>query len=379
MKGDSSEGADMAARPDTRIAGMDALRGCVALLVVLHHAAIIYGARGGWYYYETPHAETPSSVLLTFFCTLNQSWFMGLFFLLAGYFTPPALARRGPSAFAADRVMRLGLPIIGYALLLHPLTVALAQTSKGRPFAETLARVWRGGHFELGPLWFALALLVFTFAWLAAGRRWPSPGAFPSNRTLLWAALLTGACAFLLRLAWPVGTEVSGMQFGYFASYIFLFAAGCLAAEARLLQAIPADRALFWRRAAKLAAPVLPAIFLIDAWLGHPLGRFEGGANPAALVYAFWEPFVAWGVILGLLLAFQKRFAILDGQWARLARRSFAIYVIHPPILTGVAIAWADVAAPPLLKFGATGAVACLLCFVAAGLVLRLPGVNRVL
>lgn len=379
MKGDSSIGSDIASKPDARVAGLDALRGCVALLVVLHHAAIVYGAQGGWYYHELAPSDRPSSILLTFFCTLNQAWFMGLFFLLAGYFTPPALARRGPSAFAADRVLRLGLPILGYALLLHPITVALAQTTRGRPYLETLAHVWRGAHFETGPLWFALALLAFTFAWLVFGRRWPSPKNFPSNRDLLWAALLTGAAAFLLRLHWPVGAEVAGMQFGYFASYAVLFVAGCLAAQARLLQAIPAGSALFWRRVAKLAAPVLPAVFLIDAWLGHPLGRFEGGLNAAALVYAFWEPFVAWGIILGLLVAFQKRFTILDGVSARLARRSFAIYVIHPPILTGVAVAWAGVEAPPLLKFAATGVAACLACHLAAGLVLRAPGVDRIL
>ena len=55
MMGDSSSEAT-AERRNARDAGLDALRGCVALLVVLHHAAIIYGAKGGWYYYETPYS-----------------------------------------------------------------------------------------------------------------------------------------------------------------------------------------------------------------------------------------------------------------------------------------------------------------------------------
>ena len=50
------------------------------------------------------------------------------------------------------------------------------------------------------------------------------------------------------------------------------------------------------------------------------------------LTYAFWEPFVAWGVILGLLALFQRRFASL-GVWHRLGRRAYLIYIIHPPFL----------------------------------------------
>lgn len=374
-----SDAPEHAMSKASRNAGMDALRGAVTLLVVLHHTAIIYGAQGGWYYYEVPHSDRLSSLLLTFFCAANQAWFMGLFFLLAGYFTPPALARKGASAFAADRVVRLGLPIIGYALLLHPLTVAIAQTAKGRPFLEALTGAWRALNFGLGPLWFALALLVFSGAWIIAGRSLNALRAFPSNGALLAAALLTGAAAFVLRLVWPVGVSVFGQQFGYFASYIVLFVAGCLAANARLLEAIPPDQSRIWRRIALVVLPVLPIIAFAPGPLGLSPGKFEGGWTLGALTYAFWEPFVAWGVILSLLVYFQRRFATLDPGWTLLVRRAFAIYVIHPPILTAVAVAWRDVGAPPLLKFGATGAVACLLCFFAAGLLLRVPGVNRVL
>ncbi|WP_316195406.1 MULTISPECIES: hypothetical protein [unclassified Bradyrhizobium] len=104
----------------------------------------------------------------------------------------------------------------------------------------------------------------------------------------------------------------------------------------------------------------------------------EGGLNVQALVYAFWEPFVAWGFLLGLLTAFQRRFARLTDGWTRLARRAYLIYIIHPPILVGTALAWRDIAAPGLLKFVITGSVACTLCYLAAGLLLRVPGVARV-
>jgi hypothetical protein len=95
-------------------------------------------------------------------------------------------------------------------------------------------------------------------------------------------------------------------------------------------------------------------------------GPAEGGLNLQALTYAFWEPFVAWGFIMGLLTFFQRRFAELSGLWPNLARRAFLIYIIHPPVLVGVAVAWHEVSAPALVKFLVTGSLACALCYLIA-------------
>ena len=82
---------------------------------------------------------------------------------------------------------------------------------------------------------------------------------------------------------------------------------------------------------------------------------------------------------MGLVHAFQRKLRKLNATWAALARRSYAIYIIHPPVLVGVALAWRDVPAPPLVKFAVTGAVACLVCFFVAGQLLRAPGFDKVL
>jgi peptidoglycan/LPS O-acetylase OafA/YrhL len=81
---------------------------------------------------------------------------------------------------------------------------------------------------------------------------------------------------------------------------------------------------------------------------------------------------------LVLLFRFQQRFAVLNGFWRSLAARAYAIYVIHPPVLVGVALAWRTLAAPALVKFAVTGTVTCGLCFILAGWLLRIPGARRV-
>jgi hypothetical protein len=212
-----------------RNGGIDALRAAVTLLVVLHHTAIAYGAEGGWYYRETAPNSSLSGRLLVLFCTTNQAWFMGFFFLLAGYYTPPAFERRGAAAFLKSRWLRLGTPLLFYALAIHPVVVALAQTAHDRPFAQTLLSLWSHARFEPGPLWFAEALLIFAalyVAWRLLTAKAPRVRAFPSNLALLTAALAAGAAAFGLRLIWPVGVNVGFLQLGYFSGYVVLFWAG---------------------------------------------------------------------------------------------------------------------------------------------------------
>lgn len=371
--------------PRARNAGIDALRIGTTFLVVLHHTAITYGAIGGWYYKEIPTDGSLSSMLLVFFCTFNQAWFMGLFFLLAGYYTPAALQAKGSWHYLRDRLWRLGIPLLVYGFVVGPMTIALAQTARDKPFADTLLWLWRHGEFEKGPLWFAWALLIFAVVavlWRTLGTRRAQAGAeraFPTNAALLAAALATGVVAFALRLQWPVGKEVWGLQLGYFASYSVLFAAGCLAASPRWLERWPEAQVSTWRRIAWIALPVLPIVALLGGRLLGIQGRPEGGWSIPALVYALWEPFVAWGVILALLQRSQRRFLELGPIGSRLARRAFAIYAIHPPVVVAVTLAWRSVAAPALLKFALSASIACVLCYLLAGLLLRLPGVRRVL
>ena len=366
-----------------RNAGLDALRASLTLLVVMHHTAITYGAIGGWFYREVSTDRSLSSTLLVYFCTVNQAFFMGLFFLLAGYLTPGAVERHGTRRYAIDRFKRLGLPLLFFGWLLGPVTIAMAQTARGHAFADTLVKLLRDGTFENGPLWFAQALLIFAcvaMLWLKLTPRlqqlWPGQGEiapWPSNVAMLGAATVTGAVALVLRVFWPVGVNVWGLQLGYFASYVVLFAFGCFAARHHWLEFLPADKVRTWWRVALLALPTLPIVYF--------LGRAVPGLREPVLgyVYAFWEPLVAWGVILKLLWEFQRKFTVLDGLWKSLARRAYTIFIIHPPVLVAVALAWRGIPTNGLVKFAVTGTVTCALCFIFAGWLLRVPALRKIL
>ena len=364
-----------------RNAGLDALRACLTLLVVFHHCAITYGAIGGWYYHEVAAGPSVASALLTLFCAINQAFFMGLLFFLAGYYTPPSIERKGAVRFLADRSLRLGLPLLIYGFLIGPATIALAQSGAGHPFPDTLRHLWQKGTFENGPMWFAEALLIFSVAAALLHIVFPRTVArvtnrvarVPSDTTLAAAALLTGIAALALRSRWPVGINVWGLQLGYFASYVVLYAAGYRTARVHWIEHLSARQVRLWWRIALLALPVLPVAYLlakhVPALRGHP----------QEVIYAFWEPLVAWGTSLFLASRFQRRFDRLTGAWQSLSRRAYTIYIIHPPVLVGIALVWRTVPVSPFLKFAVTGGVACVTCYLIAGLLLRVPRLASIL
>jgi fucose 4-O-acetylase-like acetyltransferase len=45
---------------------------------------------------------------------------MGLFFLISGLVTPNSISRKGPRTFARDRLIRLGVPLVVWTLVIWP-------------------------------------------------------------------------------------------------------------------------------------------------------------------------------------------------------------------------------------------------------------------
>ncbi|WP_292392594.1 hypothetical protein [Methanoculleus sp. UBA303] len=67
--------------------------------------------------------------------------------------------------------------------------------------------------------------------------------------------------------------------------------------------------------------------------------------------YALWDSTVAVGMALGLVTLFRDRFDY-SGRFARfLSRHSYAVYVIHAPVIVFVAVAISNCAFPRRERF----------------------------
>jgi len=109
------------------------------------------------------------------------------------------------------------------------------------------------------------------------------------------------------------------------------------------------------------------------------LATAPGAGVLAQLGAALAENIFAVSAIIALLVLFRERLA---GQpaWARFAaQNTFAVYVIHPLVLVGVAILLAPIVAPAGVKFLILLALSVPLCWLFAYLLRRIPGVSRVL
>ena len=369
--------------------GLDALKAALTLLVVFHHSAITYGATGAWFYRELEPSQSWQSLLLVFFCTINQSYFMGAFFLIAGYFTLPAIERHGYTSFIHTRLVKLGIPLLVFGCILAPITVAISSTAKGDSFTVVLLGLWQKVVFIHGPLWFAQALLFLSLVAvavhiamsLAGDRKFNKTQAqvFPSNTSLFTGAVLCGVIAFALRLRWPITINTSGMLLGYFSSYVMLFFAGYWAAKNRWLEQIPCLIAKQWRRVMWITLPLLTPLAFLTTKFSIFAADPAGGWSIPALMYAMWEPFVAVGAILTLLVYFESRYKTLTTFQEKLSRRAYGIFIFHAPVLVAISVAWRTVDVPALFKFAISGALTCAISYAVVGLLLRIPKVGRVL
>ena len=115
-----------------------------------------------------------------------------------------------------------------------------------------------------------------------------------------------------------------------------------------------------------------------SALAGKPV-NFNGGLGLAAVVYALWEPFVAWGVIARLLVGLQVAVPTTSARWQHWDHCAYGAFILHAPVVVGLSVALAGRALPAALKFALVLGAGTALSFTLAGWLRRLPGAGRVL
>ena len=379
-----------AAKPLSRLDFVDNLRWVMIVLVVSMHAAVTYSHLGSWYFMEDPKPEPLTTLGFATYQVFLQAFFMGFLFLIAGYFVPGAYDRKGFSRFLRDRAVRLGIPALIYMLALDPCIVQGLLRGYHHittPFPKAYWRYLTSLGFvrASGPMWFAIALLIFCLFYGLArliGRRPENEPAAPlfGHAQVIGLWLLMGACTFLVRIMRPMGTNVLNMQLCYFSNYILLFLVGLLAGRGNWLLRIPYSFGMKWFTLALTVGVAAWFAIAIPVLGGHQLAQVSGGVTWQSAAFSFWESFFCLGMCLGFTVWFREKF----NRQSRLARwltdNCFAVYMFHPPVLIAVTLALQGWAAPKPAKFLAATALGVVLTYLASSLVLRrIPGLRRVL
>jgi ABC-type multidrug transport system ATPase subunit len=331
-------------------------------------------------------------VSLLVFSLFNQGWFMGAFFLLAGYFVPGSVDRRGPGAFLKDRLVRLGIPLLVFYFVLNPLSWLGLWLMPPALTGITTPPSWQAypRFIGLGPLWFVAMLLVFSLGYagwrMLAGKRAPSTPRASSAPTYLGVGIFVLALAgasYLMRMVIPLGQTVRGFPtLAYLPQYLSFFVVGIVASRRGWFRAVPGSMGIVGFVAAALAAVLLfplafsGRLFALDL---TALNNAFGNGSWQSAVYALWDSIFAVGMCLGLITLFRRSFNG-QGQFGRfLSRHSYAVYILHIPVVVVVAYALRGIQTAPLLKFGLASLVAVPASFAVAYIVGKIPLVSRVL
>jgi peptidoglycan/LPS O-acetylase OafA/YrhL len=84
-------------------------------------------------------------------------------------------------------------------------------------------------------------------------------------------------------------------------------------------------------------------------------------------------------MILAAVTFFRRFFSPERSLGTFLSQQSYAVYIIHIPIVVFIGIALKGIQLGPFLKFGIAAVIAVPTCFAIAYIIRKIPGVSRVL
>jgi glucan biosynthesis protein C len=380
----------------SRLLYLDNIRTLLIACVILGHLAMTYGAEGDWYYKEAGQGSDIAFLLFLPLAAVGVAFMMGLFFLIAGYFTPRAYDRKGAGRFLLDRLMRLGIPLLFYEVVINPLINYAINVHSG-DFRGSLWQYLPGyvrsrDSFGDGPVWFLEALLIFCVfyaLWRLLTRSAPraetdtrSDSKPPGNGAIALFALGLGVVTFVARIWVTVGVsyEPWHLELARFPQFIAMFVVGIVAYRRNWLATYSDAQARVWRWVALLFVLLLPALAVASGALTGTLDeRAAGGLNGLSLAYSVWEAFMGVAMVITVLVWFRRRFNC-QGRLARaMSEGTFAAYVLHPGIIIPLALTLSGIRINLGLKFLLVAPVALALCFGVGYCIRRLSLARKIL
>ena len=116
--------------------GLDVMRAFVVAGLVVFHSAAVFAVGTSWFV-----TDPRPSIGFSAFMLWGSPWGMPLLFLVSGMGARHAMRSRTATAFARERLARLGVPFVTGLVLLVPPMFYLAQLSEPG-FGEPYWRFW---------------------------------------------------------------------------------------------------------------------------------------------------------------------------------------------------------------------------------------------
>ena len=331
--------------PD-RLAYLDNLKVLMVAGVIAGHAIAGYAGMN-WTYADVAEGEmgivsrSVFGVLILPFAV----FVMALFFLVAGLMTPGSLERKGPGRFARDRLVRLGIPLAAFTLVLWPLMTYGLYRAAGSDWS--LWDVYADDPtLDNGPLWFVEALLIFSLAYAAwtAWRpyrrtRMAGPTEPIRARHLLFLGAGIAMATFVVRLWFPFDSlQFTNAHVWQWPECIGLFGLGIVSARRGWLQPVRETIRRGCGRVALIATAVLIAAFVSSQDPDASVEAFGGGWRWEALVLATIGGALSVAASIWVLAFFQRHVGRAGRTARAMGRAAYAAFILQGFPLVGAAL-----------------------------------------
>ncbi|MGR4928712.1 acyltransferase [Bradyrhizobium sp. CAR08] len=382
--------AHAAPRAKARNLSLDRARTFLTLVVLLHHAVIPYTYFG--------HTDPASWAGFDVVVLATDSFFMAMFFFLSGLFTWPGIARKAPSVFLRDRLLRLGLPFAIAAFTVIPLAyyaIALRH-DPGLSFTAFWWKTITVGPWPSGPIWFVWVLLAFDLT-ASLLYRVSAHLVDPGNRVSLrgfdqpavfWLLLVVvTAIAYVPALLYfggskwfelgPFSVQASRILL-YFAYFFIGVSVGAANFDRGILSAggqLPKQRRLW------VIATLIPyclmwgMIYIKREILGNP----DPQPHWYQAIYGTFFVLFSGSILLAILAFFLHQKSPGPNLLDRMQADAYGIFLVHYPIALWIQYALFDYGLPAIVKATIGFVLTVILSWGLTAALRKIPGASHVL
>jgi surface polysaccharide O-acyltransferase-like enzyme len=337
----------------TRLYCLDTLKVALTILVIFHHAAEPYYPESAWPYSPSNKAELMPWIW--HFLSVNASFFMGLFFLIAGYFVPKSFDRQEFKVFSQKKFFRLGLPLIIISTIISILL----------------------GQLEVAHLWYVESLLLFSMLY-ALVRLFIKPintdnPPQPNILGMLIVAAIMGVGGHFIRQVSPQDNWIWLLGFihiepAHYLQYAMMFVIGILAYRFQWLQNM--------KNSTGAVSLIIGVALAVGNYVRGNSGTWSG------IVYQYfgiYESLMCVFISAGLLWLFREYINGTNPFLDWCARQAYGAYIFHLFILLIVQNATDSIVLPGIVKFFMIAIITTALSFVVTSLICKIPGLRKVL
>ena len=354
-----------------RLYFLDNLKAFIILLVIVFHVAMGYTTWNlKWWYVN----DIQQSHFFDLFILTTDVYIMPIMFLIAGYFAPGVLVKKGGNLFGQDKLKRIVIPWLGGVIFLAPLiaySAIFSRTATPPNYFSFWANDFFTKYYQQAHYWF-LGILVLFFAFLIIAykinphyfEKQPQPG-IPSAKFFVLFAVISALPFFIANLFYPADTWMPlklifmiqpvriGLYACYFALGIYAWKNSWFTVDGYFPRLVP------WVTCA-VVMMVAFAIYRIVFTLTPNIPILYKAGH--ALTFSLF----CMAAAFALIAIFQRFFDSDAILWRKLAANSYIIYFIHQLVVIPLAYAVQQLQLNIWIKYLGVSLASVMICFLIA-------------